>query len=73
MACITLAFEYWWYKYKRNPRIVDVGEGPGPKAAFAKGGNVAAGIKAFQSRNLYPERGGPRRPNNALAGVENSW
>ena len=21
MACVTLAFEYWWYKYKKNPRI----------------------------------------------------
>ncbi|XP_018787692.1 PREDICTED: ionotropic receptor 25a [Bactrocera latifrons] len=24
MACITLVFEYWWYKYRKNPRIVDV-------------------------------------------------
>lgn len=21
LACITLAFEYWWYKYKNNPRV----------------------------------------------------
>lgn len=23
LACITLAFEYWWYKYKKNPRVLD--------------------------------------------------
>lgn len=24
LACITLAFEYWWYKYRKGSRIVDV-------------------------------------------------
>ncbi|EDV57772.2 ionotropic receptor 25a [Drosophila erecta] len=26
MACITLVFEYWWYRYRKNPRIIDVVE-----------------------------------------------
>lgn len=26
MACITLVFEYWWYRYRKNPRIIDVAE-----------------------------------------------
>lgn len=26
LACITLVFEYWWYKYRKNPRIIDVTE-----------------------------------------------
>lgn len=26
MACITLAFEYWFFKYRKNPRIIDVAE-----------------------------------------------
>uniref|UniRef100_A0A1I8NTP0 Ionotropic glutamate receptor C-terminal domain-containing protein n=2 Tax=Stomoxys calcitrans TaxID=35570 RepID=A0A1I8NTP0_STOCA len=26
MACITLVFEYWWYKWRKNPRIIDVAE-----------------------------------------------
>lgn len=24
MACVTLVFEYWWYKYKKNPKVIDV-------------------------------------------------
>ena len=26
MACITLLFEYWYYKYRKNPKIIDVAE-----------------------------------------------
>lgn len=29
MACITLIFEYWWYKYKKSPKIIDVSESSG--------------------------------------------
>ncbi|CAH1971639.1 unnamed protein product [Acanthoscelides obtectus] len=28
LACITLAFEYWWYKYKKVTNIVEVQEAP---------------------------------------------
>lgn len=28
MACITLIFEYWWYKYRKTPKIIDVSEAP---------------------------------------------
>lgn len=36
MACITLIFEYWWYKYKRNPKIVDVVENVAAKHDASK-------------------------------------
>ncbi|KAJ8927536.1 hypothetical protein NQ314_019993 [Rhamnusium bicolor] len=26
LACITLAFEYWWYKYRKGSKIIDVQE-----------------------------------------------
>lgn len=26
MACITLIFEYWWYKYRKNTKVVQVTE-----------------------------------------------
>ncbi|XP_018327272.1 ionotropic receptor 25a [Agrilus planipennis] len=26
LACITLAFEYWWYKYRKNAKIINVQE-----------------------------------------------
>lgn len=27
LACITLIFEYWWYKYQRpSPKVIDVRE-----------------------------------------------
>lgn len=28
MACLTLVFEYWWYKYRKNTKIVQVAEAP---------------------------------------------
>lgn len=24
MACVTLIFEYWWYRYRKNPKVVDL-------------------------------------------------
>lgn len=24
LACITLAFEYWWYKYRKPPAVEDL-------------------------------------------------
>lgn len=58
MACVTLAFEYWWYKYKRNPRIVNAG---GDKSRMKKGekpGRLDAGYG-----DLYPRLA--FQPNNA--------
>lgn len=26
MACVTLIFEYWWYRYRKNPQIGDARE-----------------------------------------------
>lgn len=26
LACITLAFEYWWYKYRKGSKIISVQE-----------------------------------------------
>lgn len=26
MACVTLMFEYWWYKFRKQPKIIDVAE-----------------------------------------------
>lgn len=31
MACVTLVFEYWWYKYRKNPKIIDVQKATAPK------------------------------------------
>ncbi|KAL1505374.1 hypothetical protein ABEB36_004957 [Hypothenemus hampei] len=28
LACVTLAFEYWWYKYRKNTNITSVTEAP---------------------------------------------
>lgn len=28
MACVTLIFEYWYYKYRKNPKIIDVADAP---------------------------------------------
>nr|UTN00863.1 ionotropic receptor [Semanotus bifasciatus] len=28
LACVTLAFEYWWYKYRKGSKVIDVREAP---------------------------------------------
>lgn len=28
LACITLAFEYWWYKYRKVSKVISVQEAP---------------------------------------------
>lgn len=28
MACITLIVEYWWYKFRKQPKVIDVSEAP---------------------------------------------
>nr|CAD7262763.1 unnamed protein product [Timema shepardi] len=62
MACVTLAFEYWWYKYKKDPRVVDVAPSttnqkalvmvPPPPPTKLDGG-ITMG---FRPRNPYPEQ-----------------
>lgn len=33
MACVTLIFEYWWYRYRKNPQIGDMGNDQGASGA----------------------------------------
>uniref|UniRef100_A0A1A9WKV0 Ionotropic glutamate receptor C-terminal domain-containing protein n=1 Tax=Glossina brevipalpis TaxID=37001 RepID=A0A1A9WKV0_9MUSC len=65
MACITLLFEYWWYKYRKNPRIIDVTEvvPSGKKGKLPEGiilgrnekhGNVKSNIALRSRLNQYP-------------------
>lgn len=35
MACVTLIFEYWWYRYRKNPQIGDLSEGGQTNASNA--------------------------------------
>lgn len=53
MACVTLVFEYWWYKYKKNPKIVDVTENVGvPGNSF----KTDFGIKHNEDRMIPGNR-----------------
>lgn len=54
MACMTLVFEYWWYKYRKNPNLIEVGpvnasnrvQGPEKTKSDLFGG--------FRNRNIGP-------------------
>jgi len=59
LACITLAFEYWWYKYKKNPQVADTATVVAPvrQIPTAGGGKMETGttLQGFQPRNpAYP-------------------
>jgi len=59
MACITLAFEYWWYKYKRHPQVADTATivVPARQVPTAGGGKLETGttLQGFPPRNpAYP-------------------
>ncbi|XP_075152081.1 ionotropic receptor 25a [Haematobia irritans] len=72
MACITLVFEYWWYKYRKNPRIIDVAEAvstpPGKDAKLAEGIILGQTSKEYEKANAalrprfnqYPHNFKPR-------------
>lgn len=53
LACITLAFEYWWYKYRKGSRIVDVKPMQNEKVTKMQP-NDPVGEKGFRPRQLYP-------------------
>ncbi|XP_036327744.1 ionotropic receptor 25a [Rhagoletis pomonella] len=53
MACITLVFEYWWYKYRKNPRIVDVIEAN----SGGKDGKGGDGVILGQTGKEYDKSG----------------
>uniref|UniRef100_A0A1B0B7S3 Ionotropic glutamate receptor C-terminal domain-containing protein n=1 Tax=Glossina palpalis gambiensis TaxID=67801 RepID=A0A1B0B7S3_9MUSC len=67
MACITLLFEYWWYKYRKNPRIIDVTEAEpsGKRGKIPEGiilgrtekrGNIKSNIVLRSRFNQYPSK-----------------
>ncbi|ENN75289.1 hypothetical protein YQE_08066, partial [Dendroctonus ponderosae] len=60
LACITLAFEYWWYKYRKNTRVTNVAEAPNSR--HHKVGGVQKGFpRQFEGESdmkitkLYPK------------------
>ncbi|XP_055858527.1 ionotropic receptor 25a [Episyrphus balteatus] len=64
MACITLVFEYWWYKYRKNPRIIDVTEVNVSGKEGIDGKNNEGGIILGQSgkENQYGKSNVALRP-----------
>lgn len=64
MACITLVFEYWWYKYKKNPKIIDVAENVGTLGGDGgiHGGNFKTdySLKNMEERFIGGGAGGNR-------------
>ncbi|XP_034234147.1 ionotropic receptor 25a isoform X1 [Thrips palmi] len=83
LACVTLAFEYYWYKYKRNPRVTDLAGQRGGKAprqqhlaVIGRGASDdlsatakldAAALGALGQAYNY------RRNGNQLPGVNQAW
>ncbi|KAJ4432354.1 hypothetical protein ANN_20973 [Periplaneta americana] len=60
LACITLAFEYWWYRFKKSPQVVDAGNVvvQPRQIPTAGGGKMDQGLtmQGFRSRNpTFPE------------------
>lgn len=72
MACITLVFEYWYYKYRKNPQVIDVAEatskidrhhnmvGGGKHDSVMIGGGAVGGGSATEMGSgdaLHPAKG----------------
>ncbi|XP_069687672.1 ionotropic receptor 25a isoform X2 [Periplaneta americana] len=77
LACITLAFEYWWYRFKKSPQVVDAGNVvvQPRQIPTAGGGKMDQGLtmQGFRSRNpTFPEHNF-RRHAAPLTGVANPW
>lgn len=57
LACITLAFEYWWYKYRKGVRVIDVRRQSNQlhKQDFSKGRNFKKTHESSFSPRVYPK------------------
>lgn len=53
LACITLAFEYWWYKYRKNTKVVDVQEASSRKDDLKPTKRLSEEYFA-KAKKLYP-------------------
>lgn len=63
MACLTLVFEYWWYKkYRKNPKIVDVNEATNPKD---NSGEIGTGV-ILGRENQLEKTNAALRPRGGL-------
>jgi hypothetical protein len=54
MACITLAFEFWYYKFRKTPKIISTDE----YNKFSKGGGGGGGDLSTMKNNLSFGSGG---------------
>ena len=52
LACVTLAFEYWWYKHRKGPRVTDSGRVLNVKSEMAKT-NFTPEKSNFQAEYKY--------------------
>ncbi|XP_043640733.1 ionotropic receptor 25a [Drosophila teissieri] len=63
MACITLVFEYWWYRYRKNPRIIDVAEANADRSnATDHPGKLADGVILGNSGEKFEKSKAALRP-----------
>lgn len=53
MACVTLVFEYWWYKYRKNPNtIIDVAKAPAvSRSDPSRGSTFGESVKESPVKN----------------------
>lgn len=62
MACITLVFEYWWYRYRKNPRIIDVAEASSDRPNAKDGDKLADGVILGHSGEKFEKSNAALRP-----------
>lgn len=64
MACVTLVFEYWWYKYRKaTPKIFDVAES-GSNKPEKKEKNAEPGV-SFRNKDGADEKNFVLRPRKS--------
>ncbi|GLH09406.1 Chemosensory protein [Gryllus bimaculatus] len=72
LALITLAFEYFWYKVKKNPRVIDVGPaGQAPTVPSKMDAGLT--MRGFRPRLPFGGEQNFNRGGVPLAGVTNPW
>lgn len=62
MACITLVFEYWWYRYRKNPRIIDVAEANSTQPSHKDGGKATDGVILGHTGEKFEKSNAALRP-----------
>lgn len=67
MACVTLICEYWWYKFRKQPKVIDVSEAPPSHKSKHAPKPAMSSLMEKQFSKEFVQKNATLRPRNQQA------